>query len=155
MEQPPKEWGNPESKDIIDLKAVEDLCQQMFYMRDSIQHKEALLSEEKAALRNMQAKMLQILNDHGKSNYKSNHGNVSVMRKLSVKCPKEPVARKDFFDYLKEKGIFEDLVTVHSQTLNAFYKTEWEAAKVSGVMDFAMPGIGEPSYYETLQMRKG
>jgi hypothetical protein len=156
-EVPPSDWGNPKEQTFseMSLKETEEMCRQMFSIKEDIQKHEQYVNEKKTRLRELQEKLMYVLTQHGKKNYDSNFGKVTVVRKLSVKCPKEPESRKAFFDYLKEKGIFEDLVTVHANTLNAFYKTEWENADPEQAVSFQMPGIGAPTYYEILQMRKG
>jgi len=150
------DWYQTKQMDGTTLAQFEKLCASGFTLREEIQEKERELSELKTARAGIQDHILHILNEHGKKNYRSEYGMVSIAQKLSVKQPKEPDAKKAFFDYLKEKGIFEDLVSVHSQTLQAFYKTEWELAKDKDPKArFTMPGIGEPVYFEQLQMRKG
>ena len=73
---------------------------------------------------------------------------------FSVKVPKSEVEREAFFGYLKERGIFENMVTVNSMTLNAWFKQEMEAAVEKGDVDFKIPGIEEPKAFFTLQFRK-
>lgn len=81
-------------------------------------------------------------------------GTLSIRRRLSYKVPKEPYERERFFTYLRAKGIYQDMVTVHSQTLNSWANKELEIAKAGGASDFEIPGLGEPTLYESLGVTK-
>lgn len=81
-------------------------------------------------------------------------GTFYIRSQFSVKTPKSPESREAFFSYLKNKGAFDDLITVNHATLNAFYNAELEAARESGVEDFKIPGLDDPTLYETVNMRK-
>ena len=43
--------------------------------------------------------------------------------------------------YLKEKGIYEQLATLSSASMNSFYKKRLEEAKEAGDIDFNIPGM--------------
>ena len=53
----------------------------------------------------------------------------------------DDIAREKFFNYLKGKGVFEQMITINSRTLNAFAKVELETANEEGVLDFQIPGL--------------
>lgn len=79
---------------------------------------------------------------------------VSLSSKLVVRVPKDLEAKQKFFEYLRGRGVFEEMVTVHSATLNSFYNAEVEAANEKGVFPFSVPGIEEPTEQVTLSLRK-
>ena len=58
-----------------------------------------------------------------------------------------------FFAYLKDRGLFDSVITVNSQTLNKLYRTELEAAFGRGEIDFQFPGIEPPTPYFDVQIR--
>lgn len=74
--------------------------------------------------------------------------------KTSVPVPKTLEDKQALFDYLQERGIFLESVSVHSQTLNSLYRTYAEEAAEKGVLDFRMPGVGEPTSFVNLKLRK-
>jgi hypothetical protein len=45
------------------------------------------------------------------------------------------------------------MISINSQSLNSFYKSELEIAKEQGNVGFKIPGIAEPEVYWTLGMR--
>ena len=75
-----------------------------------------------------------------------------------MNLPATPEDKENFFSYLKEKGLFESLITVNSNTLNSFYMREWETVKEHGdpeeAMNFKIPGIQEPKLHEVISFRK-
>lgn len=78
----------------------------------------------------------------------------SLRAKLSVRLPSSDEERTAFFDYLKNKGLFEQMISVNSNTLNSWYRGEAEAALEQGDIDFSVPGINNVSSYIELGMRK-
>jgi hypothetical protein len=81
-------------------------------------------------------------------------GNFIVTNRYQVSMPKDQESREKFFAYLKERGIYDNMITVNSQTLNSFYKTTMEEAMEAGDVDFKIEGLSEPTLTKTLQVRK-
>lgn len=75
--------------------------------------------------------------------------------KSSVVTPKTPEEKKMLFDFLQEKGVFLEIASVNSQTLNSLYKTFAAEAADKGNFDFKMPGVPEPTSYTSLKLRRG
>jgi len=112
---------------------------------------------EKSKLARQKTTILAYMETHKLPRFSSDYGLVVRRSEFSVKNPATPEDRQLFYGWLKEKGIFEDLVTVNSRTLNAFYKSEAEAAISDGVDedDFKIPGLDSPSIYEKINLNKG
>jgi hypothetical protein len=128
-------------KEIIDLTA-------------EISPKESEVKVMKETLESKKERMIAALTEAGLTSFRSPLGMVTVNKKFSVALPKSPDDWQKFFAYLQERGHYEALRTVNSQRLNGWYKEEMEAAKGRGDMDFAPPGLPEPSVHEVLSMRK-
>jgi len=141
-------------KDIseVTLTDFEWQCEKAFALRESIDQIKDELKKAQGKLEEVQDKIKLTLEQHGKENYRSRAGLVSISHKFSVKVPNEPSDRNVFFMYLRSKGIFEDLITVNSNKLNSFYKAEWEANGMP--TDFKMPGIEPHKIYDKINMRK-
>lgn len=73
----------------------------------------------------------------------------------SITTPKTIEEKRQLFEFLKSKGMFEELVSVNSQTLNALYKDLASTAAESGELEFKLPGCGEPKSDINLRMKKG
>lgn len=72
----------------------------------------------------------------------------------SVTVPKELEDKRKLFDFLKERGIFEQTVSVNSQSLQSLYKACAKEALERGELEFRLPGCGEPKPYVKLKVRK-
>lgn len=139
----------------VTLNDLEALCAQIATERSICDQISAVKKEQDRKLEDQERKLLDLLRALEKTSYQSKVGTFSVSHRLSVRIPGTPEARTAFFDYLKNRGLFEQMITVNSATLNSFYKNEFEIAKEQGDgMDFEMPGIGEPSISETISFRK-
>jgi hypothetical protein len=118
---------------------------------DKLDAERKILNEEYSKLEHEVIAYLQAFN---KERYSAHFGTVSVVNRFSYKVPKTPEAREKFFNYLKEKGDYDALISVNSQTLNAYCKTELEAAVERGDSDFTVPGLDEPTLFQRAQIRK-
>ena len=74
--------------------------------------------------------------------------------KESVRIPKTDEDKQAFFQYLKEQGLFEKMISINSVTLNSLYKAMSHEALEKGILDYRMPGIDEPITYKQLRIRK-
>lgn len=78
---------------------------------------------------------------------------VSLVEKTSVKIPRDQADREAFFNYLREQGIFDQLISVNSQTLNSWWKQEVEVRRAKGLSE-EIPGIKDISVFYNVQVRK-
>lgn len=95
------------------------------------------------------------LKDLGRDSYDSPLGKAKIVEKWRINLPKEELAKKELFDHLRERGIFDALATVNSNTLNSLYMKDWAAAKERGEgVTFFMPGVGAPIPNESLNFKQ-
>ncbi len=141
----------------VTMSELDALGQKIFEQKKLCEEAEHLLNQRKAWLANMQAKMISVLEKFGRSNYSiPGAGMLIKSERLTVTLPKTPEDKQAFYTYLKEKELFEHLVTVNSMTLNAFYKKEFDIAAEEGrAVGFKIPGISDPKTITTLNVRKG
>jgi len=99
-------------------------------------------------------KMIETLTANSMDSYRSKVGLLSLSERTSVRLPKSDDDRAQFFNWLKNMGLYDKLVTVNSQTLNALYKEKFEEAKSLGNSEFAIPGCNEITITETLSFRR-
>lgn len=140
----------------ITVQELDNLVAELFAQREKIDAMEMAVTEENKKLSAMKTKIVAYLKELEREDFKSAAGNVSIRSTWRVNLPKTEEDRAAFFTYLRERGIFDAMVTVNANTLNSFYREEWEAAQQSGdAMNFTMPGIGEPKLFEDLNIRRG
>jgi hypothetical protein len=142
----------------VTVQQLEELCKQMRELDDEIEKDKEALSEKNKKYTQLEAQAAQWLKELGKGSYKSNFGTVIRQEKWRVNLPQTPEDRDAFFGWLKERGLFEHMITVNSNTLNSLYMKEWEVAKESpdpvDALTFSIPGIPEPKLHETVSLRR-
>lgn len=141
----------------IKLVDFEAMIAEAYALDDEIATiKRETLAPKQARLDELEGKILQTLTDHEMTSYRSSHGLVVKSLRYSVRVPKDAEAKAALFGWLKDKGeeVYYQYVTVNSQSLNALYKAEMEAAKEAGDFDFKLPGVGDPEATPTLSRRK-
>jgi hypothetical protein len=142
---------------VTNCVTVDDLIKQMAMLRQ-LREEEARWSAEKTAasarVEQAEKKMVELLELSGLKNFKGPDGTVYISYRTSVKTPKTPDDRAAFFEYLKSRGLYDQMITVNSQTLNSFYKSEIEEAQGRGQPDFEIPGLSEVTVEPRLGFRK-
>jgi hypothetical protein len=137
----------------ITISQLDGLCEQVTAQRAKVDELAAIKAEAQAVLDGLENKLIETLENLGRTSYPCAYGTFGISARTSVKVPATPEDRQKFFDYLKEKGIYEQMITVHSATLNSFYKKEFEIACEEG-KDLDVPGLGQPALSKTLSVRK-
>lgn len=134
---------------------LNQLVEKGYSLKNQIdQHEEEVknLNEE---LKKTKNQILEVMKLQNLSSMKHACGTVVVTSRFSVKNPATDEDKKMFYDYLRGKGIFEEMVSVHSAKLTSWYKAEMEVAKQDGNFGFKIPGIGDPTAFEDITFRKG
>jgi len=145
-------WNEDLNADILSVPEFEQLCEDVFAQNKKVKDADAIVEAHKDVLTAMKAKLMGLMEQLGKTKYSSNNGTVFTKDAFSVKIPRDPENKEKFMTWLKEKGIFDAMVTVNSASLVKLYNDSLEA---SGDPDFAIPGITEVTSYRTLTVRKG
>lgn len=139
----------------MEINDFELLVKSLVDQRAETARVKSLHSAEVKKEEDLELKILEVLKEEGKDSYKSEFGTVSISHRTSFKVPQSPEDRVLFFNYLKDKGVFDNLITVNSATLNSFCKVELEQAIEKGeALDFAIPGILPPTVGEIISFRK-
>ena len=99
--------------------------------RDEVEEQQEKIEEE----------IKEMLTEDGQTNFTCEEGTVYLSFISQVSMPKTSESKEQFYNFLKEKGLYDDMVSVNSQKLNGFYRKEKEAAETAGALFFSMPGI--------------
>lgn len=155
-QEPVAQWGQIEERpmDEVTLAQFENLLHETYKLQDQVEEKEREAAEIKKHLEDRKAKLLAVFQKFEKTSYRISRGLAVRQKRFNVQMPKEPGPRLAFFEFLRQRKVFDDMVTVNHNTLNAFYKAEMETAVKEGNMEFSLPGIGEPKYNEILVLRR-
>lgn len=128
---------------------LSDALAQLDFMSKEIatlkKEKEAAEEEAKRAGKRFEAakfKFLRILQAAGKPYYKSEFGAGKIKQTKTYRCPQDEERKKELFDYLREKELYDNFATIHWQKLSSWVKAEVEAKEKEGEYGFSVPGIG-------------
>lgn len=136
------DWGQEEKElGATTIKDLHLMIKQAFELKVKIDEIEALAEEQKTHLEKLKHKMSAVLGENNMTHFKSEYGAITRKAEYSVKIPKLEEQRNAFFEYLKKNGLFDQMITVNSRTLNSHVKEEREAALAKGIIDFSIPGI--------------
>lgn len=138
----------------VTIKKMNELITTLREHRDQKDGLKNELSLLEAKIQALEDAIRETLTACGLSNFKGNAGDVTLVEKSSVRVPKDPESKQAFFEYLRKRDMFDALATVNSQTLNSWYREEESLALERGEFDFKVPGIGEPSVYTELRLRR-
>ncbi len=144
-------WYEEENtSEDVTVATFETLCDSMIKQKKIVDELKERLKDESGIMEKMKTKFMAHMTDQKKKKYQANSGTFSVTDKTSVKVPKSPEDRALFFGWLRDKGVFQSVITVNSQTLNSIYKQEFDAAEDP---HFKIPGINAVTTYQTLNIR--
>lgn len=141
-----------ENKEIT-VKDMEELCEAIVAKRDESDKAAAAKKAIDDELFGLEQKAMSYLQQLELTSYKSKVCTVAHSVRYSFKTPKTPEQKAAFFEYLKQKGLYDTAVTVNSQWLNGFCKKEIEAETAAGNLLFEIPGLDAPSSNEYLSVR--
>lgn len=141
----------------ITISDMEALAKNLAEKRIEVENLKKPYSQACTELEELENKIVLTLKELGKDNYKSEYGTITRVNQWRFNLPKTPEDKAAYFQFLKEKGVFEGMATVNANTHNSFCKEEWNAAKERDPMEalnFRIPGVEEAKVYETLSFRK-
>lgn len=147
---------NQEPVNPSTLSEMEKLVEGLFNTKEALEQLAEQEKELQSARRDLENKIMSKLKEVGNTTYVSKFGRASIKTSLSYKIPKDIEAKKKLFEYIKNKGddVYNSLLSVNSQTLNAWAKAENQHAADNGIFPFEIPGLDEPISYETISFRK-
>lgn len=141
----------------LTIEQFESVIAEAYQLDEEIdKYTKEVLGPKRQRLAELEAKILDELTRLDKQSYKSNCGTVVRQNRYSVQTPKTIEDKAALFSWLKDRGeeVYYQYVGVNSQQLNALYKQELEIAKEEGNLDFALPGVKEPTLMVSLARRK-
>jgi transcriptional regulator of heat shock response len=136
-----------------DLKQLKEMVNELAEKRELYAEEKKRLSEKNQELEELEIGIKRIMEAAGIERFDADTVTVFRKEKTSVRMPKTPEQREALFNYLREQGIFEQLVSINSQTLQSWYKHEVEARETAGQVG-NIPGIEDVTTYTDLWIRK-
>lgn len=146
------EW-NQEAAPVT-IAQLKDLCEGLVLARHAKKEIEDELKKAQEEVDKLESKILLIMKENSLPNFKGEFGSISIKNNRSIKVPDTLEKKLEFFEYLKSKGIFEEMVSVHSKTLSSWFNAEVQAKESEGIFGFIPPGLSAPTEFQTLSVRK-
>jgi hypothetical protein len=137
----------------MEISKLKELSQSLIVAKQERDYYSRLLDEASAVFEKSKQAMLEALNAADLDKFTDDGITVSITERTSVQVPKTLEQKHAFFEYLKERGIYEEMVSVNSARLNAFYKEEERLQLEQGNIDFKIPGLDEVTTYQQLNVR--
>ena len=138
----------PQDTQPMNIQEMDNLCKALKLAEAEYKEKKKAATEADARRSEIRASILDQLDRAGMKSFKSNHGTVTNVIKLSYKTPKTTEEKEAFFSYIREnhgEDSYKALQTVNSASLNSFLN-EVDATHV--------PGLEAPVERSTLSFRK-
>jgi hypothetical protein len=140
----------------VTLEELDLLCLEYSKKRQALEALKAEVTEREKELYETEIKIQAYLEQSNKTKYSVDGiGTFNIVNRFTYKIPRTPEAKEKFFTYLKELNVYDDLINVNSQTLNAFCKEQLEKARDRQDFNFTVPGLEEPTLSKKVQLRRG
>lgn len=135
------------------IKDFEEKIEQLENIRNEQAQLKVTMDKLAATEQEIEESLSALMLDAEISSYRGKAGTVSISTRQSVALPKGQ-DKEIFFQYLKDIGIYEEVISVNSAWLNSFYKKEMEAAREKQDPFYVIPGLGVPFSKQILSFRK-
>lgn len=132
----------------ISVEELKRYCEGVANAREKVEQAKEILKSNQETLEECEIRLLAALEESKLKTFKNELGAFTIKNTESVKIP-HGEAKDAFFEFLKEKGMFEALATIHSKTLNSWYNEE---AKKDPF--FKAPGLEAPTVYQKIVFTK-
>lgn len=104
--------------------------------------------------RDLSERVIFVMQQSNKTNYQVGNKKLILNQRASVQTPKTLEEKEAFFKWCEERGVYWQYASVNSQSLNALYKAERDAAAERQDLEWnGIPGVGKESIAYTVSIR--
>ena len=136
------------------LSDFKELCNEAYDLYEKIRGYKNEMKEIQIRLDQKHAKIIEQMKETEQTQFAGNGFKAICVTKMTVKMPKDPEDKKLFFNHLKTEGIFDEMITVHSQRLNSYYNECFDQSIEEKNIEFKIPGLEPPTAFEHIRYRK-
>jgi len=133
----------------INLSELQEACKKMFIQKAKVAKMKELKTIEEKIFSDMENGIIDMLEHHNLKTFDTGFGKVTRTNKPYAKITDKDALGK----FLKERGIFEDLITFNAAKMNSFYNEEMDRAKENMDLDFKVDGMEISSNRVKLSVR--
>lgn len=143
------EASSGEAISKVTVQELDELIGQIAAKELEVEAHEAVGKSLNKALAELEGRAVSYMKELNRDSYESPHGKIKIEEKWRVNLPQTDLEKREFFDWLRSKGIFDKYATVNSNSLNSLYMAEWKEAQKRGEgMTFSIPGVPAPKLFE-------
>jgi hypothetical protein len=149
---------NPEQENQMETPTVtvadlDKLAEDIRAQNEKIEKMESELTVENKALQVLLTTASAHLKELDRENYKAPHGTIYSVKKWQYTLPKTQETKEAFYQWLRDRGIYEQFITVNHTSFSSLCEKERDALEKEGEF-FNVPGVEQPKLYETTRFRK-
>lgn len=145
-------WHEPPTQESS--KMLASLAHKLVEIREEKEFAQGEIKKLAEQEAKAEARLIDFMKDNCLETVKGDFGTVSLVFKKSIKMPENLHEKLKLFDYLKEVGIFEELVSVNSRSLNSWASKEIEEKESQGLLGWVPPGLKAPSEFADIRLTK-
>jgi len=144
------DWYSHDQKSTdVTLGNLKLLCEQMYIFRDEADELKAKHSEKVKLWRNLEYKILEILQDSGMTNFDMGDGKkISLKKNIVVNLPEDPNSYEMLIGYI-EQNAQKFFFNVNKTKLKSYITNEREGR---GDEEWLPPGVDRPEEQYSLSM---
>lgn len=136
-----------------DIK-LEEIADAYFTLRERKREAEEAFDKAKSEFKDAESRMVSALEVAGLEGAELLGHSFRIRPRFGVRLPASEEASRSLQDYLKERGLWEQMNSISSKKLNSWFQAEMDAALEEGQLDFSVPGLEEPTIRVELSVRK-
>lgn len=127
------------TEETMEVKQVDEMVEKLRVLTQERKALDKELSANKLEVGLLHAQLKSVLEDEGRDSYKCASGTFSYKFIPTFRVPSDEENREIFFNHLKEEGLYDSMITVHSAKINS-YGVQLKEDKGE---DYKIPGIDQ------------
>lgn len=140
--------------DNLTMEEMSAMCAKFAELKQKKSDLEDLAAEIGKEIAALQEQIIEKFVEHEIPRFEGPFGTLSVVSSSTFKQPETTEEKLKLFEYLKEQGLYEEMVKVDSRTLSSWATKEVEAKEREGILGFIPPGLSQPHQFMKLSLRK-
>lgn len=133
------------------VQELDELCADFIAKKEYVAKAEERMKEIKQEMKDAQSKVIAALEEMDKTENEGAFGKVKVHQKEYYKCVDKTAA----YQWLRDRGEFDDMASINANTLSSHVKDLVHAEHEKGNFDWLPPGMHDAtSDYQYLRVTK-
>lgn len=132
----------------MNIQELKELADRIHKKKSQLERLKRILKEASEKYEAVCQEALQILDNVGMESLKTDSGNLVPYTLANVKIVDKPA----LVSWLERRGLLDELMSINTRTLGAFYRAEEESEAMTGNLNFSLPGV-EVQEIRKLQVR--